>query len=47
MLHESIDTREALPPSAYERLCALRRALDPDGLFMVPHPPAPRRSDEP
>jgi FAD/FMN-containing dehydrogenase len=46
MLHESIDTREALPPSAYERLCALRRAVDPDGLFMVPHPPAPRRSDE-
>lgn len=38
MLDEASDTRKALPPAAHARLSEIRRRVDPDGLFMAPHP---------
>jgi FAD/FMN-containing dehydrogenase len=39
MLDDSTDTRKAFPPSVHARLSAIRRDVDPHGLFMAPHPP--------
>ncbi|MGY1637533.1 FAD-binding oxidoreductase [Geodermatophilus sp. SYSU D00742] len=41
MLDERVDTRKAFPPGVHARLAGIRRAADPDGLFVDPHPPAP------
>jgi FAD/FMN-containing dehydrogenase len=38
MLDDSTDTRKAFPPDVHARLSAVRRAADPHGLFMAPHP---------
>jgi FAD/FMN-containing dehydrogenase len=38
MVDASIDTRKAFAPSVHARLSAIRRAVDPHGLFMAPHP---------
>lgn len=38
MVDDSIDTRKAFPPSVHARLSEIRRAADPHGLFMPPHP---------
>jgi len=38
MLDDSVDTRKAFPPDVHERLTAVRRSVDPHGLFMPPHP---------
>ena len=38
MLDDSIDTRKAFAPEVHARLSAIRRSVDPDGLFMSPHP---------
>jgi len=38
MLDDSIDTRKAFPPDVHARLSDIRRAADPHGLFMAPHP---------
>ena len=42
MLDDRTDTRKAFPPAVYPRLSAVRRAADPDALFLAPHhePPA-------
>lgn len=37
MLDASMDTRKAFPPDIHARLTAIRRAVDPGGLFMAPH----------
>lgn len=37
MLDDSIDTRKAFPPAVHARLTALRRSVDPQGLFLAPH----------
>jgi len=38
MVDERSDTRKAFPPSLHARLSGIRRTVDPDGLFMAPHP---------
>jgi hypothetical protein len=38
MVDERSDTRKAFPPSVHAQLSGIRRAVDPDGLFMAPHP---------
>ena len=38
MVDESSDTRKAFPPDVHARLSGIRRAVDPDGLFLAPHP---------
>lgn len=38
MLDDAVDTRKAFPPEVHARLSAIRRSVDPDGLFMPPHP---------
>jgi hypothetical protein len=38
MLDDSTDTRKAFAPSVHARLTEVRRAVDPHGLFMAPHP---------
>jgi FAD/FMN-containing dehydrogenase len=37
MVEESPETRKAFAPDVHARLSAVRRAVDPDGLFMAPH----------
>jgi FAD/FMN-containing dehydrogenase len=37
MLDERTDTRKVFPPGVHARLSAVRRACDPDGLFLAPH----------
>ena len=37
MLDDRTDTRKAFPPGVHARLSAMRRAADPDGLFIAPH----------
>ena len=37
MLDDSSDTRKAFPPDVHARLTAIRRTVDPHGLFMAPH----------
>ena len=37
MLDDRSDSRKAHPPEVYARLSALRRAVDPTGLFVGPH----------
>ena len=34
------DTRKAFPPEVHTRLAAVRRCVDPAGLFLDPHPHA-------
>jgi hypothetical protein len=41
MLDERTDTRKVFAPGVHARLSEIRRALDPHGLFLDPHPPAP------
>ena len=44
MVDSSSDTRKAFPPEVHGRLSAIRRSVDPDGLFLAPHPsPEPDR----
>jgi FAD/FMN-containing dehydrogenase len=38
MLDERVDTRKAFPPGVHARLAAIRRAVDPDDLFVAAHP---------
>ncbi|WP_409328982.1 FAD-binding oxidoreductase [Trujillonella humicola] len=38
MLDERTDTRKVFPPGVHARLSAIRRAADPAGLFVSPHP---------
>lgn len=38
MVDESTDTRKAFPPEVHASLSAVRRSVDPHGLFMAPHP---------
>lgn len=38
MLDDSVDTRKAFAPAVHARLSAIRRSVDPQGLFMPPHP---------
>ncbi len=40
MVDDSSDTRKAFPPDVHARLSAIRRQVDPRGLFMAPHPSA-------
>lgn len=37
MLDERTDTRKVFPPGVHARLSAIRRAVDPAGLFVAPH----------
>ena len=37
MLDERTDTRKVFPPGVHARLSAIRRRVDPDGLFLAPH----------
>jgi FAD/FMN-containing dehydrogenase len=46
MVDASIDTRKAFPPAVHARLSAIRRAVDPHGLFMAPHPSPATRGAE-
>jgi hypothetical protein len=41
MLDERTDTRKVFPPGVHARLSAVRRAVDPGGLFLAPHPESP------
>jgi hypothetical protein len=38
MLDDPVDTRKAFPPGVHARLAAVRRSVDPRGLFLAPHP---------
>ena len=38
MNDDPTDTRKAFPPEVHARLSAIRRAVDPAGLFVDPHP---------
>ncbi|WP_448624599.1 FAD-binding oxidoreductase [Geodermatophilus sp. URMC 64] len=38
MLDDATDTRKAFPPGVHARLSAIRRSVDPRGLFLAPHP---------
>ncbi len=42
MLDDRVDTRKAFPPGVHARLSAIRRRVDPDELFLDPHPALPR-----
>ena len=42
MLDDRVDTRKAFPPGVHARLSAIRHRVDPDGLFLDPHPEPPR-----
>jgi FAD/FMN-containing dehydrogenase len=44
MLDERTDTRKAFPPGVHARLSAIRRRVDPDNLFVAPHPTPPSPS---
>jgi FAD/FMN-containing dehydrogenase len=44
MLDEVSDTRKAFAPDVHARLSAIRRSVDPEGLFMGPHPVPEERS---
>jgi FAD/FMN-containing dehydrogenase len=46
MLDDSSDTRKAFPPDVHARLSAIRRSVDPRGLFMAPHPSLEKGSQE-
>ena len=46
MLDTSVDTRKAFAPEVHARLSAIRRSVDPDGLFMPPHP-SPAQTGDP
>ena len=37
MLDDRTDSRKALPPEVHARLSAVRRAVDPAGLFVAQH----------
>lgn len=37
MLDDVSDTRKAFPPEVHARLSAIRRSVDPGGLFLAPH----------
>jgi len=37
MLDERTDTRKAFPPDVHARLATVREAVDPGGLFVLPH----------
>ena len=37
MLDDPTDTRKAFPPGVHARLSAIRRSVDPRGLFLAPH----------
>jgi FAD/FMN-containing dehydrogenase len=37
MLDESTDTRKAFPPEVHARLSAIRRSVDPHGIFLGAH----------
>ena len=37
MLDDSTDTRKAFPADLHARLTAVRRSVDPQGLFLAPH----------
>jgi hypothetical protein len=37
MLDERTDTRKVFAPGVHARLSAIRRGVDPDGLFLAPH----------
>jgi FAD/FMN-containing dehydrogenase len=41
MLDERTDTRKVFPPGVHARLSAIRRSVDPTGLFLDPHPAGP------
>jgi FAD/FMN-containing dehydrogenase len=41
MVDESTDTRKAFPPEVHAQLSRIRRAVDPAGVFMAPHPSPP------
>ncbi|MGK5174004.1 FAD-binding oxidoreductase [Geodermatophilus sp. CPCC 205761] len=41
MLDERVDTRKAFPPGVHARLSAIRRSVDPGGLFLAAHPDVP------
>lgn len=45
MLDDSVDTRKAFPPEVHARLTTIRRSVDPQGLFMSPHPSPDRAAD--
>jgi FAD/FMN-containing dehydrogenase len=38
MLDDRTDTRKSFPPGVHARLSAVRHAVDPDRLFLAPHP---------
>jgi len=38
MLDDRTDTRKSFPPGVHARLSAVRRSVDPHGLFLAPHP---------
>ncbi|MGY1740019.1 MULTISPECIES: FAD-binding oxidoreductase [unclassified Blastococcus] len=40
MLDDRTDTRKVFPPGVHARLSAIRRRVDPTGLFVSPHPAA-------
>jgi hypothetical protein len=37
MLDERTDTRKVFAPGVHARLSAIRRGVDPGGLFLAPH----------
>jgi hypothetical protein len=37
MLDDRTDTRKAFPPGVHARLSAIRRSVDPRGVFLQPH----------
>jgi FAD/FMN-containing dehydrogenase len=41
MNDQPTDTRKAFPPEVHARLSAIRRGVDPRGLFVEPHPAVP------
>jgi hypothetical protein len=47
MHDERTDTRKAFPPEVHSRLSAIRRAVDPDGLFLPLHPQSESEFVEP
>ena len=38
MHDDRVDTRKVFPPGVHARLSAIRRGVDPRGLFVEPHP---------
>ncbi len=45
MVDDSTDTRKAFPPDVHARLSEIRRSVDPQGLFMAPHPSPPQSTE--